>query len=382
MDKKEIYWECNNRVIKEFLSDFKRLNNFHDFSLKYDWRYYPEVEDYLLRLMYCSYARNKDIRKDLKELIYDVEEFFYQSIKAGYITRNNIGRIISSLKDKNYGFRSIEPLPEKGLYGKSIGDIIQINVDMKKHSNSPDLTSREITKLYMFHEMGHKILNVSRNYPEIERYLKTVEEILKSKGIENPDTDYKYTIYHGFAMIEEALVQELAEQLTYKSSKKRRPSYETRIDAANRQGGELEVLNVTTNFDFYGLFQEPTISFGKTLRGCYGASSTNESILTRMIIKALNSDFAEEVFKEYYDGDGKLYQDLFLTLRAMGLLKIQKYATFGQGEPIEGIKSEACLNSIDIITKRNQDMRTYPVQGFKKINYSSYLKSNNLLNNK
>ena len=375
MDKKEIYWDCDSKLIHEFLNDFKNYSNFHDFRFKYDWRNYPEIEDYLLRLMYCSYARNKDIRSNLVELIHDVEDFFYQSIKKRYITENNLDRIMNSLKDKTYGFRTIDSLPEKGLYGKSIGDTIQINLNMEAHANSPTLTPRETTKMYMFHEIGHKIMNISKNFDETDKYLKTVEEILKSKGISNPDTSYKETIYHGFLMIEEALVQELAEQLTYRSANKKRPTYVSRIDIANRQGGEFEVLEVPTNLDFYGLFQEPTIEFGKTLRGCYGAYSTRESILTRMIIKALSSDFTKEVIKEYYEGDGRLYQDLFLTLRAMGILKIQKYATFGQGEPMEGITSESCLNAIRTITERNQDMRTYPLKGFKDIDYDSYLKA-------
>jgi hypothetical protein len=382
MDKKEMYWDCDSNIARKFLSEFKRLSHYNNFRFKYDWKEYPEIEDYLLRLMYCSFARNKDIRNDLQELIHDVEDFFYQSISQNYINKSNIDNVLSILKDKNSGLRAIEPLPEKGLYGKSVGDIIQINLNMTKHPNSPQLTPRELTKLYMFHEIGHKVLKVASNYVAIENYLDTLEEILKSKGVNNPDTYYKYTVYHGFLMIEECLVQELAEQLTYRSSNKKRMPYNQRIEIASIQGEEYEVCEVPTNLDFYGIFQMPTIEFGKTLRGCYNSSSTNERILSRMIMKALNSDFPEEVFREYYEGNGTLYQDLFSTLRAMGMIKIQKYATFGQDTPLKGITTESCLNAISYLTSRNQDMRTYPAEGYKEIDYEFFKQKKKKVNEK
>lgn len=370
VNSKEVYWECDKDAIKEFMSEFIDISKYTDFKFKYNWVYYPEIEDYIKRLMYTSYARSKEIREKLPELINDVEEFFAQAIKLGYINKGNIGQILNKLKDKNNGFRCIKVLPEKGLYGRSVDDVIEINTNMTRHPNSPKLTPKEITMLYMFHEMGHKIINLSKSVT-IDTYIATVEQMLRNKGVNTPDVDFKEVIPNGFLMMEEALVQELAEQLTYSATNKIRPEYRLRNEIASIQPHGFETCDVQTNLDFYGLFQEPTINFGKTLRGCYTLDSSRTDILSNMIAKAINTNFVDEVIKEYNHGDGKLYQDLFQTLRAMGFIQMQKYASFGQGKPVKGIIVSNCLKAVENITTRNQDMRPYPFGGFPKVDFSS-----------
>ena len=372
MSKIDTFWTTSNNAIKEFFDTFKIEAGYIDFHFKYNWSNYKEIEDYLMRLMYSSHANNKNIRPFLKELIHDVEEFFATGIKNDLFNKNNIETILKRLKDENEGMRIIEPLKEQGLYGKSVQNKVQINLNMPRHPNSPKLTEKEIRKLYMFHEMGHKIINISKNIEEIDNYTKTLENILRTKGINNPDITYSDTIYNGLLMIEECLVQELAEILTYSSSKKQRPNYRKQHEIASIHGNDIEDCIVSTNLDFYGIFQTPTINLGKTLRGCYTRNSTDTEVLLNMIKKAINTNFTEELFREYNNGDGKLYQDLFITLRAMGFIQIQKYATFGQGTPIKGIKVNNCLNAISNITSRNQDIRQYPKEGFPKIEYEKY----------
>lgn len=116
----------------------------------------------------------------------------------------------------------------------------------------------------------------------------------------------------------------------------------------------------------------PTINLGKTIRGCSKENSTNEEILLNMIIKALNSNFDLELILEYNQGDAQLYYDLFLTLRSMGMVKKQKYASFGIGSPIPGLNVQSCLNAIANITKRNRDLREYPANGYPNIDFNSY----------
>lgn len=377
MSESNIFWDCDKTACKEFMEEFKEISGYTDFNFKYNWRInFPEIEDYLSRLLYSSYSRNKDQNRDLikklPELIHYMEDFFAQSIKDGLITKVNISNILGRLKNDQSGLRAIMPLPEKGLFGKSIRDTIEINLNMERHGNSPFLSEDDLIRLYLYHEVGHKILNIHSNEVAIDNYLDTVDAILQEKGIVEPDTFMKEVIPDGLLMIEECLTQELAERLTYEILGKKRPTIKPRNEIANIQGGVPEICQVPTNHDFYGIFQQPTIEFGKTLRGCHNRISTNEDVLLNMISKALYTNFDEDLFREYYKGDGSLYQDLFRTLRAMGLLLDQKYASFGQGKPIKGVTSESCITAISRMAAKNEDMRPYPQGGFSKIEYGKY----------
>ena len=369
----EIYWEYNDTEINAFFDEFKQIANYPNFKFKYNWKNFPEIENYLKRLMYSSFSRSNEVRERLPELIRYVEDFFAQAIKDGFITKQNYKKILERLKDKENGFRAIKALPEKGWFGKSIDDVIEINMNMTHHRNSPRLSPNDLTRLYLYHEIGHKILHIHSNDIVIEKYLATVDGMLQDKGVDKPDTLMKETIPYGFLMIEECLTQELAERLTYEILGIERPKYKDRHEIASIQPNGEETYIASTNHDFYGLFQEPTINFGRTLRGCSHRLSTNETILSAMIHKALNTDFDEEVLREYNCGPGTLYQDLFKSLRAMGLILIQKYATFGNGTPVRGVTVANCMKEVNGLAQKNEDMRPYPVTGFPKIDYTKYL---------
>ena len=357
----DIYWTTSYSILKQIFNESIK-GMYPNFKFKYNWINYPQIEEYLIRLMLSSTINSSNIHSQLPELIHDVECFFASGLQSGLFTKNNLPRILSNLTNKNTGFRIVEFLPPSlsGVYGNSTLNKIQINQNMQKHSNSPNLTAKEIRRLYMFHEMGHKILNILSNEKVIFDYISTIKNVLKSKGIEiNPDTKY---IYDGFWMIEECLTQELAEYLTYYSSKKQRPSFKNRQDMG---------IIISTNHDYYGIFQTPTINLGKTLRGCSKQNSTNNEILLNMIKKALNSNFDLELISEYNQGNAKLYYDLYQTLYNMGIIKTQKYASFGIGQYVN-YNILDCLNNISNITKRNIDYRNYPEGGYPIINFGEY----------
>ena len=169
----------------------KILSKYPRFNFKYDWKKYPEIEDYLLRLMASSMQnalvnKNDELYHRLPELMNDVEEFFESGIKTKIFDEKNIYSILDRLKDENKGFRVIEFLPPEysGVYGVSLNERIYINSNSKRHKNSPSLTSNEIRRLYLFHEMGHKILNISKQEEVINGYINTFEKILSIKGRE------------------------------------------------------------------------------------------------------------------------------------------------------------------------------------------------------
>lgn len=362
MAKSDIFWNSDNNIINSYFHEFLG-DNYPNFKFLFDWENFSQIEDYLIRLMFHSFSNSTQVRTQLPDLIHDVELFFAAGLSSKIFNNNNLPSILHNLKDAKNGFRIIEFLPPElaGVFGHSIQNRIQINDNMTRHGNSPALTAEEIRRLYMFHEMGHKILNILSQENVINDFTNTIDSVLQSKGLTNVDLNYRNYVREGFWMLEDCLTQELAEYLTYYSANKQRPSFTNRRD--------LNCI-VSTNHDYYGIFQTPTINLGKTIRGCSNGI-TNEGILENMIKKALNSNFDLELISEYNQGNGQLYYDLFLTLRAMGMLKVKKYASFGVGNSIN-VDTQSCLNAIAAITAKNQDYRDYPPNGYPTIDFSIY----------
>ena len=219
----ELFWTASDDMIKsQFNANIGSI--YPSFKFRYNWEGLPQVENYLMRLIFSTYFSSERVREELPTLIHDIEVFFAAGFSTGLFTFGNIDNIINNLKRKELGLRVIEFLPPElsHVYGYSIGNKIQINQKMTIHSNSPQLTPLEIRRLYIFHEIGHKILNVLPTVNLYNNYVDTLEPILKDKGLQTFDLSFKEYVVDGFTMIEECLTQELAEYLTYYSSQKKR----------------------------------------------------------------------------------------------------------------------------------------------------------------
>lgn len=85
----------------EFIKD-----NYPNFNYIYDWEHNPStrmISSYLKTVMINTYnSGGEEIRKELPDLIHDLEYFFYYGIKKGFFTKNNIfnEKIINRLKKK------------------------------------------------------------------------------------------------------------------------------------------------------------------------------------------------------------------------------------------------------------------------------------------
>lgn len=362
-------WRKTDEQILGFFNEFL-ATAYPSFSFKFNWDRYPRIAVYLERVMITSYVKNEDVRKQLPEYIHDVEDFLATGIATGLFNDEALDNVMSSLENMHNGCWVIEYLPQKlrHCYGCSIGNIVQINPTMTRHPNSPELSADEVRKMYMFHELGHKVLHVLDDYPTMHGFIDTVDDVLEKKNFagehnfRKPDLSNRNLVYDGFGMLEESMTQELAEFLTYSSSHKRRPNQSMKPDMG---------LQVVTNHDYYGIFQKPTVQFGRTLRGCSTRSSSDESVELAMIRKALRGKFAEEVIAEYYQGNADLYYDLFRTLRCMGILKNNKYATLGLADKIP-TNTAAVLNAISDMCYRNTDTRDYPDSGFPPVDFNSF----------
>lgn len=371
MNNKEVFWNCDNELIRDFFKDFIK-ENYPNFKFKYNWENYSQIQDYLSRLMLNSYSSNSSVRSQLPILIYDVETFLATAMNIGLFNRSNIGGILKNLKEQ---FHRIEFLPDySGNYGCSVDDIVQVNRNMTVHPNSPQLTSDEIRRLYIFHELGHKVLNVyPRDFQIITDYTYTINEVLRAKNGNSNVNLNPILISDGFLMLEECLTQELAEILTYTSSGKVRPSFRREYDLG---------CSIVTNFDYYGIFQMPTLNFGKTLRGCWDGRTSNK-VLYNMIVKALNGNFAMEVISEYNQGNAQLYYDLALTLQNMGIIKCKKYHSFGGSNDYVGnCNLNESLKNIELLSEKNKDARSYPNNGYPIMDFNKYKSNINTIRRK
>lgn len=365
----DVIWNTDSKELKSYFRDYIS-QTFPDFTFKYNWIEFPYVEDYLIRLFLNSQAENIHLVNDplltqkIPTYINYMEDFFMIGIRSGLFNEHTFPRVMESLKDPINGCKKLDFLPEgmRGLFGQSIGHAVQVNPSFKKHILSPDLTPDDLSRLYLYHELGHKILHVSSNEKSIQGFCDTMDNVLESKGLDRVETNYMSYVPEGFDMIEECLTQEMAEMFTYYAIGKKRPQYTRRYDLNS---------TVKSNLDYYGIFQMPTVQLGKTLRGCDNGMSSSRVILLNMIRKALFTDFADELFAEYNDGDGELYYDLFKTLRCMGILKHQKYASFGIGIQAN-VNTNDLLKTIETITYRNADCRPYPSEGFPKMDFEKF----------
>lgn len=343
---KEAIWNARNDDIDTI---FNSLNPPYKFKYSYEGNY-KQIETYIKRLVISSYMYNGN--NAFYKYVNYIEDFFCYSLKEGFITPTNINKILTILKKD---FKIIKFLPEnlRGLYGRSLGDIIEIN---------PNLGNIRST-LYMIHEIGHKILKAHEGYI-IWQYNSSFKEELEEKGIYNGYIKYpNESIFYGFQMLEEALTQELAEILTSKIFNYKRKPMTEKSDLG---------VSFKSNFDYYGIFQELAIAFGKTLRGVGGSTKEDNIILKDMIKKALNTSdsLTLDIIKEYNDGDGNLYLKLYYMLASMGNFLNEKYASFGQrcfknmNIPLK--------NSRDIILKYSReclDRRLAPPNGFPDIKH-------------
>lgn len=174
---------------QEPVSEKVKITNIRRTENKIDLLKYPQIKNYIQRLEKSSENNpniDDEFKKQIPGLIHDVEDFFITGIESRLFTEDIIEKRILPSFEEN--FTKIEPLPiGSGLYGDSKGNSIQIKAT--PFHCAANLTSKETRKLYMFHEMGHKILNVGDHSYTNEQdlkftndYLETVEKIISSKG--------------------------------------------------------------------------------------------------------------------------------------------------------------------------------------------------------
>lgn len=278
------------------------------------------------------------VRQEYSEMlafINHVEEYLYY-----YKDDPNFNSIFKSISD----IKKISVLPpdSRGIYGQAIPQENTLLINPNLHKSST-LTHEERRRLYVAHELGHFVNN---------KWMETVIKFLDIQVRDGALTQNEgVLIQEGFSMLDEAITQNNAENFAYKFAGKLRPNQSFRASNCGVFGNKA----YSSNYDFYGEFQEPASKFAKTLRGIgkYGSDDIALDLLSK---RALSPTFAIDIMDEY-DKDNQ-YSNFLSLVKNMGVMKKAVYTSFGADDSISSIQlSEEVLNNFNALASRMRDFR-------------------------
>jgi len=249
-------------------------------------------------------------------------EYYYVSlIKLGIVTKQNYNNVLQMLS--NIDVVKIFTKNDEDIYAITRGNKISLNVkEVVIGSFSKDVSFQMIVS----HELGHIIDNswlddamaVSKNLFHDQKCRKALEQYNLA------DVNL---IFNGFILIDEAVSQECAEQVTYRMIHEKRPPY-----VRMKKHNVLEETPFRTNFNLYEEFQEIVVRFARCLSfvGCLPTDDFNE-VLGKLAKKAFRREFIFQIWNEIQnDSDKKC--DFVLMLACMGKIKDGSYANLGMGD--------------------------------------------------
>ena len=316
--------------------NYKTINQFGEYTSLVNV-YLNKIYDSSMELYSKRYARNNptgtqkiDIEKIEESLEY-IDDYLY------YFYRFNSDSFVSIFKNliDNLQFVTVFPPSMRGLYGlyEDSEKTLYISPTLRASSK---LTSNERTRLYICHELGH-IQN--------SKWMEKLIIILNNIKCSNED---RQLMYDGFSLLDEATTQDRAEKITYYFSAKNRPLM------CKRSTQLFDGAPFETNFDYYGEFQVPTISFAKTLRGI-GKLSNDELVMEEFDRRTLSDEFSSRIFEEYIR-DGQI-ENLYYMLKRLGVIKNAAYEAFGYGKPMYLQQSLLALNEYNRLVSTMRDYR-------------------------
>ncbi len=301
----------------------------------YDWSnsIYAGFEDFLKNIYSISvnyYLRKKEndstdivnfkLRK-IREFVNNIEYYFYELIKLGYVKKSNVYFVIRQLI-------SIELINfvkknEMNFSGYTIGKRIFINPYIKDNKK---MNAKQRTLLYSSHEYGH-IINQKWKLDVIKQSKKIWENAKVQREAKRFGFDSNEYFVMGFEMLDETIVQDTAENVCYGLMKQERSPKIFKVK--KEVFGDRPFL---TNFDYYGEFQEVAVNFCKTLGIMHTQEKDSyEDVLKRLSMMAMKEDFSQILFEEFA-GDITKLRDYFILFSIMGTIKDASYSVLDLNE--------------------------------------------------
>jgi len=320
-----------------------KLNNvFGDYqaiiSCYIDLLYEQSVNFYKLKYQGQNKTGTLELDKQkIKNAVGYVADYLYYYYK---FYNDDFQRIFLLLIEK-LNYVTVLASDDRGLYGKFEESELAVYINPQLES-SATLNSDERMRLYINHELGHIINN---------QWMSAVFTYLN-----NNDLDInKQLVYDGFSLLDEAITQNMAEEITYYYAKKQRPR-KISCKKITKEWQLFDGKTYLTNYDFYGELQGPASNFAKTLRGIVSSVGNNDDrALMELCKRALKSDFFLNVVVEYYN-DGQM--DKFYTLfEKLGVIKKASYATFGMDNVKYINSSRSALETVDKLCSQLYEVR-------------------------
>ena len=269
------------------------------------------------------YKEKHDLRNQKRDIeclnkIFPLIEYYYVSlIKLGYVDKKNYFNVLNQLK----GIECISILKSTSISGVTVGKKISINPNP---ISLRDLNSEESFKLTVFHELGHTITECWNKDVELVT-TKLFNNINIKNKLRKFGINSRNDLVNGFILLEDVLVQEVAEDVLYRSKDAARPGFYY-YDSDTFPG-----IKYRSNYSLYTIFQELGLKFFRSFKfiDCFG-KKTISSALNKCAIKGFYSNFIKNLDEEMSSDMNKM-SDFALMLGCLGKVKNANYAEFGLG---------------------------------------------------
>lgn len=293
----------------------------------WDDKNFPGFKDALSDLYDRSIQEYNREKHDLKDKKRDIEclnkvfpliEYYYVSlIKLGYVDKKNYFNILNQLKSID----SIGILNPGKLRGVTVGKKISVNPVSTAFN---DLTGEEMFRLTIFHELGHIICESfnkdAANLCERLCNNSKIKNRLNEFGITN-----KNILLNGFVLLEDVLVNEVAEDVLYRSKESLRPGF------CYYKNDSFPGVKYRSNYNLYTLFQELGLKFFSCFKfiDCFREATVTDA-LKKSSVKGFYSNFVNNIENEISSDSDKM-SDFALMLGCLGKVKNACYSNFGLG---------------------------------------------------
>lgn len=235
-----------------------------------------------------EYDNYSDALNLTNEFCSNIVNYFHYLEKCGYISKEELQgekqKIMSEINKV-----ALLPANKRNLFGDCQPQEKTIYIN-------PNI-SKEERKLFLFHELAH--LSLSSN--------KVIDKPYNING------KYRFSHIYGYQALDEAMAQDIAENLYYKSRNENRPS------VYNQQDRILGEYTFPSNYRYYGLYQPITAMFARTLNNCKSIADLSK--------RAIKGNLLEYIINEY-SATGRIEQ-LDNVFNAIGNIFAGKMKSFG-----------------------------------------------------
>lgn len=276
-----------------------------------------------------------------------MEYYLAGIMKLRFVGKNNFLNVLTQMKDINLIKLLDRPLRNR-LNGLTYNKIITLNPSPGSYPGMDQATSLQLS---LYHELGHII--TASNKDDIE-YLKKC--VFRPKDLEDKYLEMEEAYENfgkGFDLLDEVVVQNVAEAVLYDRNNEKRPELKTIKNKLLYPNGLLH-----SNFVEYREFQELAYRFAKCLSFLQcGEDDSMDDVLNKFSKAMFSRDFSKKMFMQF-TSDSEKGDDLVMMLICMGKIKEAKYSSFGLGSNEgEQLDVSSYFELFDELAKKHESIK-------------------------